>query len=271
MSTSPPTQPGEPRRPPPRVDDTQPRLRPDPIPPAIQVGGSVSGDVAGRDVHKTTTAGRDVVGRDVVTTTNVGFPIQAVQRLVITVGVLVFATAFCFFSSGFVLGGAALAALNRPVASSPEAAVSFGAKLHALQQLPPGQTVSVSFTEDEISSYFRFVLGPGMQELDISEGKVRLLDDGRLAVGGYANRLGGVHFAATFAVTDEIGQPLDLTAAAVQVLPTRGTLFGWVAVPTVALSSVEQGLNSLFGNIQIRQIVETPDVEHSWIVTAVGH
>ena len=92
MSTSPPTQPGEPRRPPPRADETQPRLRPEPIPPAIQVGGSVGGDVAGRDLNKTTTAGRDVVGGDVVTTTNVGFSIEAVQRLVITVGVLVFAT-----------------------------------------------------------------------------------------------------------------------------------------------------------------------------------
>ena len=72
-------------------------------------------------------------------------------------------------------------------------------------------------------------------------------------------------------LADEIGQPLDLTGAAVQVLPTRGTLFGWVAVPTAALGSVEQGLNSLFGNVQIRQIAENPDVEHSWIVTVTGH
>jgi hypothetical protein len=233
------------------------------------VGGDVGGDVAGRDLHKTTTAGRDVVGGDVVTTTNIGFTIQAVQRLVITVGVMVFVTAFCFFSSGFVLGGAALAALNRPVASSPEAATTFAEKLAALQQLAPGETATFSFTESEISSYFRFVVAPGLGGPGIEDGKVRLLGDDRLVVGGQAAALGGVNFAATFRVTDRPGQPLDLQAAAVQALPT-GTPFGWLLLPNRHLRGTEQSLNDLFAGVQIMDTQPGPQAD-SWTVTARGY
>jgi hypothetical protein len=261
MTLPEPTPPAQ--RPPPG-SETQPHLPA----PAQQVSGSVGGDVAGRDIHKTTTAGRDVVGGDVVTTTNVGFTIQAVQRLVITVGVLVFVTALCFFSSGFVLGGAALAALTRPVASSPEAATTFAEKLAALQQLAPGEIATFSFTETEISSYFRFVLAPSLGGLGIAEGKVRLLGDDRLVVGGQAASLGGVNFAATFRVTDTPGQPLDLQAAAVQALPT-GTPFGWLLVPNRYLGGAEQSLNALFGNVQIVDTRLGP-VPDSWTVTVRG-
>jgi hypothetical protein len=233
------------------------------------VGGSVGGDVAGRDLHKTTTAGRDVVGGDVVTTTNIGFTLQAVQRLVITVGLMVFVTAFCFFSSGFVLGGAALAALNRPVASSPEAATTFAEKLAALQQLAPGQTATFSFTEQEISSYFRFVVAPGLSGIGIEDGKVRLLGDDQLVVGGQAQALGGVSFAATFRVTDRPGQPLDLQAAAVQALPT-GTPFGWLLLPNRQLQGVERSLNDLFAGVQIVDTQPGPQPE-SWTVTVRGY
>ena len=273
MSDSDHPQPVDPATPgagsPASIEDTQPRLRPVPI----TVGGSVGGDVAGRDVVKTTTAGRDVVGGDVVTTTattHVGFSAEAVQRLLITVGALVFVTAFCFFSSGFVLGGAALVALDRPVGSSQDAAGSFAAGLAALQNLAPGETATFTFTEDEISSYFRFVVAPSLGGLNVSDGRVRLLDDGRLVVGGQAGALGGVNFAATFEVTDAIGRPLDLQAAAVRLLPTRGTAFGWVLVPTAALGGVEQSLNALFGNIQILRLTPSANGQ-AWTVTVLGH
>ncbi len=255
-------------------DQTQPRDPADPpreeTQPRLQVGGSVGGDAAGRDLHKTTTAGRDVVGGDVVSSTNIGFGVEAVQRLLITVGALVFVTAFCFFSSGFVLGGVALTALNREVASSPEAAASFGAQLAALQNLPAGQTATFSFTEDEISSYFRFVVAPSLNGLGITDGRVRLLGDDRLVVGGQAGALGGVEFAATFAVTDGIGRPLDLNAAAVKLLPTRNTPFGWVLVPTRELGGVEQTFNDLFGNVQILDTTAN-DTGDGWTVTVLGH
>ena len=61
--------------------------------------------------------GGDIVGRDKVTqttttVTNVGMAPEAVRRLVITVGVMVFVTALCFFSGGLVVGAAALQALS---------------------------------------------------------------------------------------------------------------------------------------------------------------
>lgn len=267
MSQSDQTQPGD--RPKPPQAETQPRLQ-RPEPPAIHVGGSVGGDVAGRDLNKTTTAGRDVVGGDVVSTTHVGFGVEAVKSLLVTVGALVFVTAFCFFSSGFVLGGVALAALDQDVASSPDAAQRFANQLAALQNLQPGETATFSFTEDEISSYFRFVVAPSLGGLDITNGKVRLLDNGRLVVGGQAGALGGVEFATTFAVTDTPGQPLDLNAAAVKLLPTRGTPFGWVLVPTRALGNVEETLNALFGNVQILG-TEANDAGDGWTVSVVGY
>ena len=262
----------------PRAGDTQPRLRPAPpapplAPAPIQVGGSVGGDVAGRDLHKTTTAGRDVVGGDVVTTTtttHVGFSIGAVQRLVVTVGVLVFVTALCFFSSGFVLGGVALAALSRPVGTTAEAAANFQDKLLALQTLPAGERLTISFTEEEISSYFGRVVAPTLGGLNVTEGRVRLLDNGRLVIGGRADGLGGINFAALFVVQDEVGRPLDLTAAAVQVLPTRNTPFGWVLVPPAALGGLERSLNHLFGNVQILQVTPNPDGQ-GWTLLVIGH
>ena len=65
------------------------------------------------------TSGGDVVGRDKVTqttttVTNVGMTPEAVRRLVITVGALVFVTAFCFFSGGLVVGAVALQASGPP-------------------------------------------------------------------------------------------------------------------------------------------------------------
>jgi hypothetical protein len=71
-------------------------------------------------------------------------------------------------------------------------------------------------------------------------------------------------------VTDAIGRPLDLQAAAVRLLPTRGTAFGWVLVPTAALGGVEQSLNALFGNIQILRLTPSADGQ-AWTVTVLGH
>lgn len=246
---------------------TDPHLAP--ISTEVRVGGDVGGDVAGRDIHKTNTAGRDVVGGNVVTTTNIGFSFEAVQRLVIVVGALVFVTAFCFFSSGFLLGGAALVALNQPVASSQAAAQRFAEGLAALRDLGPGEAAQFTFTEEEVSSYFRFILGPNLGSLNVQDGRVRLLDDGELVAGGQAQGLGGVTFAATFALTQSVGRPLELQAAAIRVLPT-GTPFGWVLVPTVFLGGLEDALNAQFGNTQVLDGAASDD-GRTWVVTVQGH
>lgn len=252
--------------------DTQPHPRPPvppALPPAVQAGGSVGGDVVSGDVHRVTTAGRDVVGRDVVTTTttNVGFSAAAVQRLIITVGVLVFATAACFFSGGVFVGGAALAALNRPVSSDdPAAAAQFAEALGTVQGLPPGTPFSFTFTEQQISAYFRQVVAPAS---GVTDGKVRMLADGRLVVGGRAQDLGGLPFAAIFAWQETPGVPLRLTSAAVQALRLGRSRFGWVAVPTALLQPVAARVNQPFGNVRLTNVAAAPN-QDAWTVIGIS-
>jgi hypothetical protein len=258
------TQPGKPvRRPAPPTPPVTPTPPPAvPPPPPVQVSGTVGGDVAGRDVNKELNAGRDIVGRDVVTntsttttstTTNVGFSAAAVQRLVLSVGALVFFTAACFFSGGIVVGGAALVALERPVNSNNEAAaLRFANALHDLQTLPAGQAFRFTFTEEEISSYFRLVVAPSLPG-NITDGKVRLLDNGDLVVAGQAGFLRNATFAATFTWQDTPGEPLRLKGAAIRALP-GGSAFGWVAVPGFVLRPVTSQINNLFGGVQFTNV-----------------
>lgn len=245
-------------------------------PPPIEISGHVGGDVIGGDRTETTTAGRDVVGRDVVTTTttNVGFSAAAVQRLLLTVGMMVFVTAACFFSGGVVLGGAAIAALDRDVASDdPALAAQFADLLATLQALPPGEAVTVSFSEAQISAYFRQVVAPTLP-LNFTDGRVRLVDDQQLVVAGRAGDLANANVAATFDWQTAPGAPLRLTGAAIQALPLDdGNLFGWVAVPTPVLEPLTAGINDLFGGVRLTTVTEqAPDPVQgpTWDVTAIG-
>jgi len=233
------------------------------------------GDVAGRDVVKTTTtAGRDVVGRDVVSTTNVGFSATAVQRLLLTVGALVFATAACFFSGGLALGAGVFVALNRPVTSdNPVAAQSFAIKLALLKALGPGQPFSFPFTEEEISSYFRQIIAP---QIGVLDGKVRLLDEpGKLVVAGQATQFGNLPFAATFELRDTPGESLHLTGVVVQIIPLKdkegkSSSFGWVVLPSFLFQGLAGDLNSLFGNVQLSTVAETATAPNpAWVVDGV--
>src|SRR5262245_5155242 len=159
----------------PHLQNPSPNLKADETSPGVKIRSrqdvNVSGDIAGRDVVKNTT------NTTTNTTTNVGFSIDAVQRLVIAVGLMVFITAACFFSGGVAVGGVALAALNKQVGSSPDAAVSMQSKLSQIRALGPGVPFQFTFSEDEISSYLRFIAGPPM---GVSDGKVRLLEPGKL-------------------------------------------------------------------------------------------
>jgi hypothetical protein len=240
-------------------------------PPPRSGGVNVEG---GGDVN----VGGDVVGRDVVktTTTNVGFGPKDVQRLVITVAVLVFVTAGCFFTGGLAVGGVAFVALQRPVTSdNVPAADRFESALSDLRALSPGQPFVLNFTEEEISSYFRLRFSP---QSGVTDGKVRLLaEPGQLVVGGRASDLGNLRFAATFGLQDTPGAPLHLTAAAVQILPLgtwgESGAFGWVPVPTQLLQPLADRLNNLFGNVQLSSVEATaslPDHPPAWAVSGVA-
>jgi hypothetical protein len=200
---------------------------------------TVGGDVAGRDVIKTQTV------------TNVaGFSEKTVVRLMIVVGVLVFVTAACFFSGGVVVGAAALTALDKPVGSSQAEAAIFEQKLLALNAVSPGQPFTFEFTEDEISSYVKFVLSEDIGFLP-ETGKVRLVDDRQVIVSGQLAALGGLEVAAVFELSNLAGQPLALQSAAARVLRVRGSTFGWTALPTALLQPAADQLNARLGNVQL--------------------
>jgi hypothetical protein len=242
------------------------KLPPESNPPpagTVNLGASdnaqmnIGGDVAGRDVLKSTT-------------TNVGFGFKEVQRLVITVGVLVFVTALIFFSGGIAVGVVAFKALARPVNSqNPEAAARFEGFVTELRGLQSGQPFIFQFKEEEISSYFRLTLAP---QIGVTDGKVRLLDQpGKLVVGGEAAQIGNLPFIAAFDVVDTPGAPLKLTSAAVHILQIKDSSFGWVFVPAFALQSIADKLNHIFTNVQISTVeVNAPAPDPVWTVTGVG-
>jgi hypothetical protein len=218
-------------------------------------------DIRGGDVR----AARDIVAGDVniagdsisgqTVAVQQGFSANQVQRLVLVVGGLVFVTAACFFILGAITAGALVNSLGRPLNSSSEAAFSMQNKIDALKSLVPGQAFQVVFTEDELSSYFRFVVGPA---IGISDGKARLMDDpGKIALGGNLDSAGGLPFIAELTVTTS-ETPFQLTGAWVKVLPTpEGVSFGWLPVTPFA-QNLNRRLNDLlFGEVRFSQIAQS--------------
>jgi hypothetical protein len=205
----------------------------------------------------------DVAGRDVVRHTTVGYGPQAVQRLIITVGVLVFVTAACFFSGGVLIGSRVFAAFDRlpvdasgqSVQSSPQAAREFQAKVNAIQSLAPGQAFQFSFSEDELSSYINFQIGA---DLGLHDGKARFIEPGLVAIGGQMMDLGNLNAVATFRVQENAAQPLRLESAAVQLLSIRNSTFGWVSVPAGLLAPLADRANALLGDFVVRGLQARP-------------
>lgn len=212
----------------------------------------------------------DVAGRDVVRHTVVGYSPRAVQRLIITVGVLVFVTAACFFSGGILIGARVFAALDRlpvnasgqSVQSSPEAARDFQAKINTIQSLEPGQAFQFTFSEDELSSYIHFQIGA---DLGLRDGKARFIEPGLVAIGGQVQDLGNLNAVATFRVQEDADQPLRLESAAVQLVSIRNSSFGWVSVPAGLLAPLADRANGLLGEFVVRGLQAQPNAPQ-WTV-----
>jgi hypothetical protein len=232
-----------------------PNLPEKPTPEDASRGGI---DIHGGDVR----AARDIVAGDVnvagdsisgqTVSVQQGFSANQVQRLVLIVGGLVFVTAACFFIFGAISAAALVNTLNRPLTSSDAAAASMQNKIDAMNALQPGQEFQVVFTEDEISSYFRFVVGPA---IGISDGKARLTGDpGKIAIGGNLDSAGGLPFIGELTVTNT-DVPFSLTGAWVKILPTpEGVSFGWVPVTPLA-QNLSNRLNALlFGNVRFTEL-----------------
>jgi hypothetical protein len=243
---------------------------PSPTPPSDPPRPNINLE-AGGDLNAGTFVGGNMTTTTTTTNTNVGFNATQVQRLIITVAALIFVTAGCFFSGGLVLGVGAFAALNaQNFASSEQAALSFQAKLSQLSSLPPGQAFEFPFTEDEISSYIKFILGDQIGFAP-ETGKARLLDPGELVVGGELTSLGNMPVAATFEMTNEVGAPLKLKGAAVQILRLGNLPFGWVAVPTIFLQDVEANINHLFGSVELQEVTDqSQGTAKAWSVIGIS-
>jgi hypothetical protein len=211
---------------------------------------SAGGDIVGGDVH---VAGDSIRGQTV--TVQRGFAATDVQRLVLTVGGLVFVTAACFFLFGAVSAGVLLNVLARPVESSPEAAASMQRKVQQIQALPPDTQFQVVFSEDEISSYFRFILGP---QLGVTNGKARLMDEtGQIALGGNLASAGGLPFLAEMQVTTN-AVPIEIQRVWLKVIPTpEGVNFGWIPIPAIARDLQAMLNERLFGQVRFTQIGQT--------------
>jgi hypothetical protein len=211
----------------------------------------VGGSVVGRDQITSTTVGDDLIQGNVTNVTNVGLSPQAVQRLIITVGLVVFVTAACFFAGGIFVGANVFTALNRPVNSTQAAADRFGQKMEAIAQLQPGDTYPLRFTEDELNSYLRFTLGP---QIGLSEARVRALGSGQFVVYGRSADLGGLPVMLVGGPQAGSDQLFNIAQSSVQIVPVDSgrldtvSALGWAPVPTAlvqplvdkALASAQQ-------------------------------
>ncbi|MGH2592309.1 MAG: hypothetical protein ACRDGG_02215 [Anaerolineae bacterium] len=236
----------------------------------IDVSGEAraGGDVVGRDKIQ---AGGDVAGRDIVNVddrdvVNVGYSAKAVQRLAITVGALVFATAACFFSGGVVLGAVVFRELDRPVGSSPEAADAFQHKIDIAQSTSPGQRYTLEFTEEELSSFVKF---NACELIGLCNGKARLLENGLVAVSGNLESLGNLSVAVTFRLQANSDQIVDVQSAAVQLFQIGNSTFGWVAIPNALVAPFADNIRRLLGGNYTVVGVQVQDAAQ-WAVTVEG-
>lgn len=217
-------------------------------------GGQVSAqrDIVAGDVN---ISGDSISGGTI--TVQRGYSAPDVQRLILIVGGLVFVTAACFFIFGAISAAALVNVLSRPLVggSDPRDALQMQAKIDQLKDLPPGQQFQVAFSEDEVSSYFRFVVGPA---IGVSNGKARFLDEpGEIAISGNVDQFNGLPFLAQVNVTT--GQvPFELETAWIKVLPTpEGVSFGYIPVTPLA-RNLNARINSLlFGEVQFTRILQT--------------
>jgi hypothetical protein len=229
-------------------DQPEPR-KSSPLPNAsgganVQAGGdiNVGGDVVGRDKVTQTT-----------TVTNVGMTPEAVRRLVITVGGLVFVTAFCFFAFGAVTAAAALNAFARPLPSTPEAAQDFQQKLQVIDALPRGQAFEWSFEENDLSSYLRFILGPQIG----FDGRARFLSSQQTSFKGPWVGVNNLPVMVVTTMQTNSAELYHTDRAYVQILPLGDNL-GWVPVPASTVQPLIDQINHDIGSGFVATSVRYP-------------
>ena len=216
-----------------------------PEPPETPLVQNVSGGAnlqAADDIN----VGGDVVGRDKITqttVTNVGMSPEAVRRLVITVGGLVFATAFCFFAFGAVTAAAALSAFNRELPSSPQAAADFQHQLQVIDAAPSAKAFEWQFEENDLSSYLRFILGPHIG----FDGRARFLSSQQTSFKGRWSGVGNLPVMVVTTIPTNSAALYQTDRAYVQILPIGDNL-GWVPVPASTVQPLIDQINHNIGS-----------------------
>ena len=235
------------------------------------------GDVVGGDKI---TAGRDVAGRDIVhiddrDVIQVGYSSKAVQRLVITVGVLVFVTAACFFSGGILIGARVFSQFDRLpinaqgqlVNSSEASALSMAHKIEEAKAIGAGDQYLLEFSEDELSSYIHFVIGP---ELGLVDGRARFVAPGVIAISGQFGALGNLPVLVTFSVQSNASEIVQVEQVAVQVLRIENSSFGWVIVPNVLVAQIAGKVKDILGSGYTVTSVQAGDASTRWSLAIEG-
>lgn len=187
----------------------------------------------------------DVAGRDVVKSeTTIGFSAKAVQRLIITVGALVFAATALAFILGFFVASRIVPDLQKPVASSPELAASLDAKLQEAQDAAPGETRDLEISEEELNSFVNREGG----DFGLTNAKARFVEPGLVAIGGNLDSLGGLEVAATFRLQEDASRIVELESAGVRLLSIQGSALGWAALPNFAVAGFADRVNQKLGS-----------------------
>lgn len=236
-------------------------------PPIKHVSTTVQNTSGGVDVAADTVSiGGNVVGRDSIqqtttNVTNVGLSPQAVQKLIITVAIVVFVTAACFFASGIFVGTRVLTALNQKVDSNPAAAAEFQQFLAELAALPAGSPVDFTFNVNQLSGYVRHILGP---EIGLTNGRVRVLENGEFVFYGSYAGAGGRPIVAVTTIDPSGGPLFKLQRASLQLisLPTGdpdtvSPLF-WVPIANDVVQPLIDEVNRRIG--ASLQVTRPPDV-----------
>ena len=226
-----------------------------PVPPDKPAVTNISVNQHATDVSGTI-AGVEIKG-SVGTIT--GFSEQAVFRLLVAVGVMVFFTAACFFSGGIVIGVGAFTALNKAAIVGPPSALSMQNKLDQINALPSGQRFGVTFSESEFNSYMNLIAG---KSFGLQNAQVRLLDEpGTFVVSGNSTSMSNLPIIATFRLATG-DTPIVLKSAAVQVLPFGNAPVGWIPVPaSVAASSVGSLNQQLLRNVRLDSVTTSGPAE----------
>ncbi len=209
--------------------------------------------------------GGDVVGRDKVTqttttVTNVGMTPEAVRRLVIAVGTMVFVTALCFFSGGIFVGAVALQALGRPVDSSLENADKFQAKLDQVNSAEPGQVVVWGFTEGELSAYFRHELGPRIGIVS-ETGRARMLASEEVEFYGRWSGFFNLPVLVVTRIKQDAATLYHTQSAAVRLFGSEDSAFGLIALPDFIVQPLVDAINADIGHQVIAKRVQYPQLE----------